>query len=447
MTGANWKPHGFRVGQSEQWFDEAPADGAVENCRRSIEPWLSAVFQTEHLSLLVGSGFATGLAAAADGEATGMEMQECDCAWAAEVESRATASAEQCGRGTANIEDQIRAVLELVRGLEVMGRDVGEVAEEAAELKEKVEADAETWAEMLDGIFREFISSILETERVIRDAPGDRAETVHRVLVSFLLSFASRAASRERLNVFTTNYDRLLEYASDLAGIRTLDRFVGGLTPVFRSSRVDVDLHYNPPGIRGEPRYLEGVIRLTKLHGSIDWRWEGRQLRRYGIPFGAATDHPDVLREPLDSVMIYPNPAKDIDTLYYPYAELFRDLSAAICRPNSALVTYGYGFGDDHVNRIIKDMLTIPSTHLVIISYDDAGGRVSRFCSEVGRPAQVSLLMGEHFGRLDMLVDHYLPKPAIDPISWRKTELLERRGGAYDAAGEVAAREPDEDQV
>ena len=68
--------------------------------------------------------------------------------------------------------------------------------------------------------------------------------------------------------------------------------------------------------------------------------------------------------------MIYPNPAKDVETLNYPYAELFRDFAAAACRPNSSLVTYGYGFGDDHVNRVIKDMLTIPSTHLVIISWD-----------------------------------------------------------------------------
>ena len=104
------------------------------------------------------------------------------------------------------------------------------------------------------------------------------------------------------------------------------------------------------------------------------------------------------------------------------------DCSAALCRPNSVLVTYGYGFGDDHVNRIIRDMLTIPSTHLVIISFDDASQRIPRFCQSVGRIAQITLLMGSHFGDLGMLVEHYLPKPAIDQISWRKADLLKRRG-------------------
>ena len=63
----------------------------------------------------------------------------------------------------------------------------------------------------------------------------------------------------------------LIEYGVDLAGLHLLDRFVGCLEPIFRSSRLDIDMHYNPSGIRGEPRYLEGVVRLTKLHGSLDW--------------------------------------------------------------------------------------------------------------------------------------------------------------------------------
>ena len=60
--------------------------------------------------------------------------------------------------------------------------------------------------------------------------------------------------------------------------------------------------------------------------------------------------------------MIYPNSAKDRETAYYPYVELFRDLATTICRPNSTLICYGYSFGDEHINRVIEDMLTIPSS-------------------------------------------------------------------------------------
>jgi hypothetical protein len=127
--------------------------------------------------------------------------------------------------------------------------------------------------------------------------------------------------------------------------------------------------------------------------------------------------------------MIYPNSVKDVETAAYPYADLFRDFSSAICQPNSVLVTYGYGYGDDHVNRIIADMLTIPSSHLVIVAWGNKPHeRIASFVARVGRPQQLTLLVGTHFGDIVHLVEHYLPKPAIDPLTIRMTELMERRG-------------------
>jgi hypothetical protein len=73
-------------------------------------------------------------------------------------------------------------------------------------------------------------------------------------------------------------------------------------------------------------------------------------------------------------------------------------------------------------------MLTIPSSHLVIISYTDEGDRIKRFFNEVKRPAQITLLIGNHFGDLKTLVDGYLPKPAIDRTTFRMVELLKSRG-------------------
>jgi hypothetical protein len=112
--------------------------------------------------------------------------------------------------------------------------------------------------------------------------------------------------------------------------------------------------------------------------------------------------------------------------------DLFRDFAAAICRPNNTLVTYGYSFGDEHINRVIEDMLTIPSTHLVIISYGDSAGRIMGTYEKVARRAQTTLLIGNHLGDLKTLVDHYMPKPAIDKTSSRMTELLRSR---WDIAG------------
>ena len=439
------KPHVYRAGKHRKCFDSAPKpedpEDSPQALRKHIEPWLTAVFQSEHLSLLLGSGFTAGIASAAGAEPASMGKHKLGATLGDLVDMQADASAADLERGTPNVEDQIRALDQLRDGLQVLLHDEKAHIQLGKGEPLPATAAAVEVADMRDRILTDFARHILATERAVLGAQGERRPRVDLLLESFLMSFASRTASRERLNVFTTNYDRLVEYGCDLAGLRTIDRFVGSLAPVFRSSRLNIDIHYNPPGIRGEPRYLEGVIRLTKLHGSLDWRWDKRmkgmagEIRRCALPFGANDDHPGVSLASPGSVMIYPNPAKDTETLAYPYAELFRDFAAGLCCPNSALVTYGYGFGDDHINRIIRDMLTIPSTHLVIIAWspesssadDAARSRIRCFCKSVGQ-AQVSLLLGEHFGDINALADHYLPKPAIDPITERQQKLKERRG-------------------
>lgn len=413
----NWTTHGYRVGSHSHDGSDPPAASTEElakfvaKARKEIEPWLSAVFQAEHLNLLLGSGFTSAIGYAAGRSATGMGKVTFGSAYDAKIDAHATAAAKVMNRGAANIEDQFRSALAVWAGLQVTDT-----------------AAADALKSSLDAQLAKFLESLLETEQGIREGKdGPSRLRAKSLLQSFLLSFASRTASRERLHIFTTNYDRLIEHGCDLAGLRLIDRFVGALTPVFRTLRVEVDVHYNPPGIRGEPRFMEGVARLTKLHGSLDWQFDKqeRQIRRRGIPFGAPKDHTDVPKNPLETVMIYPNPAKDVETTEYPYAELFRDFAAAVCRPNAVVVTYGYGFGDDHINRVLLDMLTIPSTHLVAIAFD-ADDRLKGFCGKA-RDAQLSLLFGPHFGNLSELVENYLPKPALDLISGRMTELMKHR--------------------
>lgn len=398
--------------------------------RNRIEPWLTSLFQSEHLSLLAGSGLTHAVHYLAAGKgAAGMSALALSH-HQTEINQAAETAAEAAGREKGNLEDQLRVANELLRGLEI--------------LQQKTAAEA-LRTELQTGM-QDFAKSILKSEEGIASAAEDKREEAFNTLVTFLMSFASRTGVRDRLNIFTTNYDRLIEAGAELAGLHLLDRFLGKLMPIFRSSRLDLDMHYNPPGIRGEPRYLEGVARYTKLHGSVDWVQTGKDIRRIGLPFGATSVEPYLQAPGLSGasaheLMIYPNAAKDRETADYPYVELFRDLAAAACRPNSTLVTYGYSFGDEHINRVIRDMLTIPSTHLVVISYDDPLGRVMQTYQELGRPSQISLLIGPALADLTTLTEHYLPKPAIDKTTFRMSELLKQRMGADPQPAKAAAPE------
>ena len=434
INRTNWRQHIVRTGLHHPHLDREP--DPVKH-RDQVEPWLSALFQAEHLNVLVGSGFTTAIARAAGAPVVDMSPVVFQGRHADAVTQAAKESAKRLNRKEPNIEDQARTVIELIGGLRILagGVDAGNGTESLGQAAAEM---LQEWKSELDEALSSLLKKILATERGVGDAlvgaDARKAERIRRFLEGFLLPFGSRAATRERTHVFTVNYDRLIEYGCDLLGLRIVDRFVGILAPVFHSSRLGIDLHYNPPGIRGEPRYLEGVMRLTKLHGSVDWRSAagpsgGLEVQRSDIPFGAPDDHPGLPKQVVEQLLIYPNAAKDVETLEFPYAELFRDFAAAVCQPNTVVVTYGYGFGDDHVNRVLRDMLSIPSTHLVIISYDDAGGRLPAFYNNAGREAQITLLVGSHFGDLETLIEHYLPKPAIDRTTWRMVELLNRRAG------------------
>jgi len=404
----------LRAGQETSWVSNEAF--TQKDLRSRIEPWLTSLFQSEHLSLLAGSGLTHAVHYLAAGEgAAGMNALTLS-QYQAEIDNAAHTASEVAGREQGNLEDQLRVANELLRGLQILQK-----TDEASALQ--VELDAGMAA---------FAHSILKSEEGIAAAGEAKREQALNTLVTFLMSFASRTGVRDRLNIFTTNYDRLIEAGAELAGLHLLDRFLGNLMPIFRSSRLDLDMHYNPPGIRGEPRYLEGVARFTKLHGSVDWVQTGKDIRRIGLPFGAAAVEPYLQAPGLcgasaHKLMIYPNAAKDRET---------------VCRPNSTLVTYGYSFGDEHINRVIRDMLTIPSTHLVVISYDDQLGRIMKTYEEMGRPSQISLLIGPALADLATLTESYLPKAAIDKTTFRMSELLKQRWGTSQADEHRPAEHP-----
>ncbi|MXS82688.1 SIR2 family protein [Nitrosomonas oligotropha] len=411
-----------------QWASE---DFSFKELRARIEPWLTSLFQSEHLSLLAGSGLTHAVHfLAAEKSAASMNAIPLTI-HTDKIVAAAERSAKEAGREEGNLEDQLRVANELLRGLEILRDD------QTKTLRSELEKGMQGFAE-----------SILKSEAGIVTAGDEKREQAFNKLVTFLMSFASRTGTRDRLNIFTTNYDRLIEAGAELAGLHLLDRFLGNLMPIFRSSRLDLDMHYNPPGIRGEPRYLEGVARFSKLHGSVDWVQVGKDIRRIGLPFGAESTNPYLKAPGLSDVtahqlMIYPNAAKDRETTDYPYVELFRDLATAVCRPNSTLVTYGYSFGDEHINRIIRDMLTIPSTHLVVIAYDDPLGRIMQIFKEMGRPSQISLMIGPALADLSALTENYLPKAAIDKATFRMSELLKQRFSAEQVAAKPDVNDGD----
>lgn len=411
----------IKVGASEEFFESQSEEDdfrARENLKKIIEPWLSAALQTDHLSMLIGAGFTTAVCQIASVSSSSMSTADFG-AFDSKINSYADKAATRLGRGKANIEDQIRTAISLLQGYEIDGDEDN--------LKEL--------GNCIDNVLSDFSDSILSSEynlfTALKSKDNQTAQKAVAMLKSFLLTFASRNATRERTHIFTTNYDRMIEYGCDLAGIKILDRFWGKIIPQFEESPSGIDYYYRTSDVKNEFRFAEGVVRYTKIHGSVDWYEEDGIVYRDALRFGADKVHLPTGDSYKDHLMIYPNSMKSVETAFYPYAELFRDFSSAICRPNSTLFTYGYGFGDTHINKIIKEMLHSPSTHIVIIAYS-VDDRLEAFLKQINM-AQVTLLAGKEFASLENLVNYYLPKAAIDTLTETASRLVEARKGYVEA--------------
>lgn len=182
----------------------------------------------------------------------------------------------------------------------------------------------------------------------------------------FLKKILTRPLNLRRPKLFTTNNDLLIEKAMDELGIMYLDGFIGTTRRTFRPECYNYDFYFPSTTTEGKVHRVDQVIHFYKIHGSINW------VRSFDSPeniYGIETKDIKIIEKEgkYGEVMIYPTPLKNEFTLDFPYSDLFRRFADAITQPQSVLVTIGYSFADEHVNRIIYQALTIPSFTLLIV--------------------------------------------------------------------------------
>lgn len=221
----------------------------------------------------------------------------------------------------------------------------------------------------------------------------------YQTLIRKLLT---RPLNLRRANIFTLNYDTLVEQAADAAGVVLLDGFTGVQCRVFRPESYEQDLYFPTETTEGRVHRFDRVLHLHKLHGSITWMTEEPNIDN---PYGVRSA--DFDPQGSGPLLIYPTPAKYGEVLGLPYSELFRRFANSLTRPQSVLFVIGYGFGDQHVNAIIRQALAVPSFTLVIVDPDPDSEFVTELRNQGDR--RVWIAEGERFGTFEGFVDEMLP--------------------------------------
>lgn len=136
------KQHILSAGDFEFADDGIPngADGDNwrKDTRKRVEPWLSALFQSDHLSLLVGSGMTTAVAYACGAKAAGMGTVAFGTPHEKELNAHITKKAAAMGRGEPNLEDQLSATFDQAFSGKLVPQDPND--EPASKLLKRIQA-------------------------------------------------------------------------------------------------------------------------------------------------------------------------------------------------------------------------------------------------------------------------------------------------------------------
>jgi hypothetical protein len=150
--------------------------------------------------------------------------------------------------------------------------------------------------------------------------------------------------------IFTTNYDVLMEQSLEACRVPFFDGFIGSSKPFFDQRAIEED------------KIPARWSRLWKLHGSINWRFNKTTKSVF-----RSTEDSDG-----DELLIHPSHLKYDESRRMPYFVMI-DRPRSFLRGNQkpvALFIIGYSFGDDHLNEaIIESLSANPSAACFVLQF------------------------------------------------------------------------------
>jgi hypothetical protein len=190
----------------------------------------------------------------------------------------------------------------------------------------------------------------------------------------------------KRANIFTTNYDLLIEGAYETIGeqFNLVDGFKRGpgLSSAFRFSPSEFfTTHFNDGNLYGYKVEIP-TVNLVKLHGSLNWISNNNVIVFSLDHLGVFKDEHQRLSINGNATelakfndgfsIVLPRREKFRDTVLYPtYYALLRNFLNELNRENTLLVVDGFSFADEHILNLTKQALQNPTLQLTLFSFSN----------------------------------------------------------------------------
>jgi len=205
----------------------------------------------------------------------------------------------------------------------------------------------------LNGLDKEgFNSLVKDLKEEIKKAVSVHKEILEENKLEDLVhvdfaEWIGRANRKHSIEIFTTNYDYLLELGLEEKNIPFYDGFTGSYKPFFNAESIE-DMGFIPK-----------QTKLWKIHGSLGWHYDKKTKKICRKESGS------------EGILIYPSTLKYSESKKQPYTALMDRLTNFLKQPDTVLITCGYSFGDEHINeRIITALNSNDSGHVIALFYD-----------------------------------------------------------------------------
>ena len=239
-----------------------------------------------------------------------------------------------------------------------------------------------------------------------------------------------------QFNIFTTNYDPIIEITFDSSNCICNDGFEGRIIPRFSTDNYSKSFYRQ--AIFSNRKSEIPSLNLIKLHGSLTWKkdiiWGGLLYQDYKATIKSfdskyetffhdsilslietrftATSEDEAARQIYDffatdlfddiltdvdiydgitndykNTILVVNPTKEkfSDTLLNKnYYELLRIFSNELEKENSLLVVNGFSFRDEHILDLVKRSMINPSLKILLFCYKETD--ISEYQSLLGQP-------------------------------------------------------------
>lgn len=156
--------------------------------------------------------------------------------------------------------------------------------------------------------------------------------------ITYLANWVAGDYYTRPIELFTTNYDLVIEQGLESVGVPYFDGFTGNLKAKFRADLVEQTGS-------DKDAFPNSFARLWKLHGSLNWLIEDENtVFRTGAPVSEE-----------EVAAIYPSDEKYDQSRRVPFLVLQDRFQRALAEPETLTIIAGYSFSDDHLNEIIFD--------------------------------------------------------------------------------------------